>query len=171
MSSDKIKLQTAEICKLDLIEKWLLAAHVKRWWFKEWADSIFDGFNQSGVIPGKSSIVYIVTYREKEVGLVHSYPSSMGETSGQTNVESGLRYLIGEKEYLNQNLGSLAVKKAIRVVFENKATERIVSEPQADNWPAIISLQRAGFRNRGRIKRPGFNLVQLTFSRHLLSKN
>ena len=171
MSSDNIKLQIAEISKLDRIEKWLLAAHVKRWWFKEWADSIFDGFNQSGVIPGKSSMVYIVTFRKKEVGLVHIYPSIAGETSGQTNVESGLRYLIGEKEYLNQNLGSLAVKKAIRVVFENKEIERIVSEPQADNWPAIISLQRAGFRNRGRIKRPGFNLVQLTFSRHLLSKN
>ena len=68
MSSDKIKLQTAEICKLDLIEKWLLAAHVKRWWLKEWADSIFNGFNQSAVIPGKNGIVYIVTYGEKEVG-------------------------------------------------------------------------------------------------------
>ena len=86
-------------------------------------------------------------------------------------MDSGLRYFIGEKEYLNRNLGSLAVKKAITVVFENKLTERIVSEPQADNWPAIISLQRAGFRNRGRIKRTGFNLVQLTFSRHLLPKN
>ena len=171
MSSDKIKLQTAEICKLDLIEKWLLAAHVKRWWFKEWADSIFNGFNQSGVMPEKSNIVYIVTYRGKEVGLVHSYPSTTVKMSGPANLESGLRYLIGEKEYLNQNLGSLAVKKAIRVVFESNATERIVSEPQADNWPAIISLQRAGFRNRGRIKRPGFNLVQLTFSRHLLSKS
>ena len=171
MSSDKIKLQTAEICKLDLIEKWLLAAHVKRWWFKEWADSIFNEFNHSGVIPRKNSLVYIVTYGEKEVGLVHIYSSITGETGSQTNLESSLRYLIGEKEYLNQNLGSLAVKKAIRVVFENNATERIVSEPQADNWPAIISLQRAGFRNRGRIKRPGFNLVQLTFSRHLLSKN
>ena len=171
MSSDNIKLQIAEISKLDLIEKWLLAAHVRRWWFKEWTDSIFNGFNQPGVIPGKNNIVYIVTYREKEVGLVHSYPSTTGETSGPTNLHSGLRYLIGEKEYLNQNLGSLAVKKAMTVVFENKVTERIVSEPQADNWPAIISLQRAGFRNRGRIKRPGFNLVQLTFSRHLLSKN
>ena len=171
MSTNNIKLQIAEITKLYLIEKWLLAAHVKRWWFKEWADSIFDGFNQSGVIPGKSSMVYIVTFREKEVGLVHIYPSITGETSGQTNLDSGLRYLIGEREYLNQNLGSLAVKKAITVVFENKATERIVSEPQADNWSAIISLQRAGFRNRGRIKRPGFNLVQLTFSRHLLPKN
>ena len=102
MSSDKIKLQTAEICKLDLIEKWLFAAHVKRWWLKEWADSIFNGFNQSGVIHGKNGIVYIVTYGEKEVGLVHIYPSITGETSGQTNLESGLRYLIGEKEYLNQ---------------------------------------------------------------------
>ncbi|MDC0398816.1 acetyltransferase [Alphaproteobacteria bacterium] len=171
MSSDNIKLQTAEISKLDLIEKWLLAAHVRRWWFKEWADSILSGFNQPGVISEKSNIVYIVTYRGKEVGLVHSYPSPTEKTSGPTNLESGLRYLIGEKEYLNQNLGSLAVKKAITVVFKNKVTERIVSEPQADNWPAIISLQRAGFRNRGRIKRPGFNLVQLTFSRHLLSKN
>ena len=171
MSSDNIKLQIAEISKLHLIEKWLLTAHVKRWWPKEWADSIFNGFDQSRIITEKSSIVYIIKYGEKEVGLVHIYPSITGETSGQTNLEAGLRYLIGEKEYLNQNLGSLAVKKAIRVVFENKVTERIVSEPQADNWPAIISLQRAGFRNRGRIKRPGFNLVQLTFPRHLLSKN
>ena len=100
MSSDKIKLQTAEICKLDLIEKWLLAAHVKRWWFKDWADSIFNGFNQSGVMPGNSNIVYIVTFREKEVGLVHIYPSITVETSSQTNLESSLRYLIGEKKYL-----------------------------------------------------------------------
>ena len=171
MSSDNIKLQIAEISKLHLIEKWLLTAHVKRWWPKEWADSIFNGFDQSRIITEKSSIVYIIKYGEKEVGLVHSYSSITGETGDHTNLDSGLRYLIGEREYLNQNLGSLAVKKAITVVFENKATERIVSEPQADNWSAIISLQRAGFRNRGRIKRPGFNLVQLTFSRHLLPKN
>mgnify|MGYP001204398034 FL=1 len=171
MSSDNIKLQIAEISKLHLIEKWLLTAHVKRWWPKEWVDSIFNGFDQPGRIPRENSIVYIVTYRDKEVGLIHSYLSTIGETSDPTNMDSGLRYLIGEKEYLNRNLGSLAVKKAITVVFENKLTERIVSEPQADNWPAIISLQRAGFRNRGRIKRTGFNLVQLTFSRHLLPKN
>ena len=171
MSTNNIKLQIAEITKLYLIEKWLLAAHVKRWWPKEWADSIISGFDQSRIIPEKSSIVYIIKYGEKEVGLVHSYSSITGETGDHTNLDSGLRYLIGEREYLNQNLGSLAVKKAITVVFENKVTERIVSEPQADNWSAIISLQRAGFRNRGRIKRPGFNLVQLTFSRHLLPKN
>ena len=82
MSSDNIKLQIAEISKLDLIEKWLLAAHVKRWWFKEWADSIFKGLNQSGVIPGKSGIVYIVTYREKEVGLVHTVEVQLSTTTG-----------------------------------------------------------------------------------------
>ena len=171
MSSDNIKLQIAEISKLHLIEKWLLTAHVKRWWAKEWTDSIVSGFDQLGITFGKSSVVYIIKYKEKEVGLIQSYSSITGETGDHTNLDSGLRYLIGEREYLNQNLGSLAVKKAVTVVFENKATERIVSEPQADNWSAIISLQRAGFRNRGRIKRPGFNLVQLTFPRHLLPKN
>ena len=95
MSSDDIKLQIAEISKLHLIEKWLLTAHVKRWWPKEWADSIFNGFDQPGRIPRENSIVYIVTYRDKEVGLIHSYLSTIGETSDPTNMDSGLRYLIG----------------------------------------------------------------------------
>ena len=75
-----------------------------------------------------------------------------------------------EKKFLNKNLGSAAVYAMVESLFEEQKIERIIAEPQADNWSAIISLQRARFRRRGRINRPGFNLVQLTFVRNFLIK-
>jgi RimJ/RimL family protein N-acetyltransferase len=170
MLSENINLKAAQVNELNLVEKWLDVVHVKRWWNKEWASDIINTVYRFRDDGDYSSVVYIIASAGQNIGLVHVYSSLKVKPDCIDAKELYLRYLIGEKDYLNRNLGSSAIKSVIVEIFKNKENDRIISEPQADNWPAIISLQRAGFRNRGRVSRPGFNLVQLTFSRSLLSK-
>jgi RimJ/RimL family protein N-acetyltransferase len=170
MLSEKINLRVAQVNELNLVEKWLGVVHVKRWWNKEWASDIVNTIYRFRDDGDCNSLVYIIALADQNIGLIHVYSSLKVKPDYIDAKELSLRYLIGEKDYLNRNLGSSAIKSVIGEIFKNKEKDRIISEPQADNWPAIISLQRAGFRHRGRVKRPGFNQVQLTFPRSLLSK-
>ncbi|MBT6308171.1 MAG: GNAT family N-acetyltransferase [Rhodospirillaceae bacterium] len=170
MLTKNINLSVAQVNELNLVEKWLGVVHVKRWWNKEWASDIINTIYRFKAAGDYNNLVYIIASADQNIGLIHVYSSLKVKPDYIDTKELSLRYLIGEKDYLNRNLGSSAIKSVIGEIFKNKEKDRIISEPQADNWPAIISLQRAGFRNRGRVSRPGFNLVQLTFSRSLLSK-
>jgi hypothetical protein len=49
--------------------------------------------------------------------------------------------------------------------FEDQSVDRIVAAPGRDNWPANIALKRVGFRDHGRIDRPGINAMLLTLAR------
>ena len=73
-------------------------------------------------------------------------------------------------KYLKQKLGRVIIGKLVEGIFRATKIERIVCEPQADNWPAIISLKRAKFRDHGRVRRANLSLVRLSLPRNLVEK-
>ena len=169
MPNTRINLKPIEIDDLRLIKKWEMEPHIKRWWRKEWSVKTDPELKVGeGILSSKKSS--IIEVGRQKIGFIHVYSVPEIQSKSINSCDVGIRFFIGKKEFLNQNLGSAAVYRMVKSLFEEQAIERIIAEPQADNWSAIISLQRAKFRSRGRINRPGFNLLQLTFSRNFLSK-
>ena len=169
MSNKRINLKPIAIDDLRLVKKWEMEPHIKRWWRKEWSVKKNSELQvEEGICSGKKSS--IIEVEGQKIGFIHVYSVTGMQRNSINPCDVGIRFFIGKKEFLNQNLGSAAVYAMVESLFEEQEIERIIAEPQADNWSAIISLQRARFRSRGRINRPGFNLVQLTFARNFLIK-
>ena len=154
---------------IELVKAWLAKPHVGRWWTDSWSKEIFQdtvhGKNES-FIHGST----IICIDDVPIGLSQMYFSSSSPETRLSCGECGLRFFIGDTEYLQQKLGRVIISKLVEGIFRATKIERIVCEPQADNWPAIISLKRAKFRDHGRVRRANFSLVRLSLPRNLVEK-
>lgn len=154
---------------IERVKAWLAKPHVGRWWTDSWSKEIFQdtahGKNES-FIHGST----IICIDDVPIGLSQMYFSSSSPETRLSCGECGLRFFIGDTEYLKQKLGRVIISKLVEGIFRATKIERIVCEPQADNWPAIISLKRAKFRDHGRVRRANLSLVRLSLPRNLVEK-
>tara|TARA_B100000674_G_scaffold284204_1_gene235138 strand:+ start:286 stop:819 length:534 start_codon:yes stop_codon:yes gene_type:complete len=154
---------------IELVKAWVAKPHVRRWWIDSWSEEIFQdtAYEKNESFINGSMIIYI---NDVPVGLSQMYFSSASPETRLICGECGLRFFIGDIEYLKQKLGGVIIGKLVEGIFRATKIERIVCEPQADNWPAIISLKRAKFRDHGRVRRANFSLIRLSLPRNLVEK-
>ena len=154
---------------IELVKVWLAKPHVCRWWTDSWSKEIFQDTSyekNESFIHGST----IICVDDVPIGLSQIYFSSFSSETSLSCDECGLRFFIGDSEYLKQKLGRVIISKLVEGIFRATKIERIVCEPQADNWPAIISLKRAKFRDHGRVRRANRSLVRLSLPRNLVEK-
>ena len=137
-----------------------------RWWLDSWSDKAYQDISDiaKDLFVDSSMIIRI---RDIPIGLSQVYSSSSSFETTLGFDECGIRFFIGNPVYLKQKIGRAVIKELAKEIFRRTQFERIICEPQADNWPAIITLKRAGFRDHGRVQRPNCNLVRLSLVRSL----
>ena len=153
----------------ELVKAWVAKPHVRRWWIDSWSKEIFEDTaceKNEPFIHGSM----IICMDDVPIGLFQMYFSSPSPETSISCGECGLRFFIGDTEYLKQKLGGVIIGQLVEGIFCATKIERIVCEPQADNWPAIISLKRAKFRDHGRVRRANLSLVRLSLPRNLVEK-
>jgi aminoglycoside 6'-N-acetyltransferase len=170
MSDPAFSFRSITAMDLELLRAWLEVPHVRRWWRTGWTDPILQGFENGAAIPeGMDACIFEVDGRP--VGYIRGYwavrePSRFWQAiEGVTNATRGIDFLIGEADLVNRKLGRVMIRAFVVRQFENQSVDRIVAAPGRDNWPANIALKRVGFRDRGRIDRPGVNAMLLTLAR------
>ena len=157
----KILSKPIAIAERELFQKWVEQPHIRRWWLDEWSEKAYDDMkSDQDLSMGNGTFLQII--EEDCIGVCQIYSNFKGENQYLSFGDCGIRFFIGETKFLNKKLGKLLISSFVGHLFEITQVQRVVCEPQADNWPAIITLKRAGFRDQGRVKRPGRNLVQLT---------
>ena len=153
----------------ELVKAWLAKPHVCRWWTDSWSKEIFRDTSLAKNVPYIHGST-IICVNDVPIGLSQIYFSSSSPETSLSFGECGLRFFIGDTEYLKQKLGRVIISKLVEGIFCATKIVRIVCEPQADNWPAIISLKRAKFRDHGRVRRANLSLVRLSLPRNLVEK-
>ena len=155
---------------LALLRSWLEAPHVRRWWHAERTDAVIQ-FIEAGE-PGEDvGSACIVELDGRPVGYIRGYwatrhPSGLWDgIENVTDATRAIDFLIGEAGLVNRKLGRAMIRAFVAHLFEDQAVDRIVADPARDNWPANIALKRVGFRDRGRIDKPGVNVMLLTLAR------
>ena len=154
---------------IELVKAWVAKPHVCRWWTDSWSKEIFRDTSLAKNEPYIHGST-IICVNDVPIGLSQIYFSSSSPETSLSFGECGLRFFIGDTEYLKQKLGRVIIGKLVKGIFRATKIERIVCEPQADNWPAIISLKRAKFRDHGRVRRANLSLVRLSLPRNLVKK-
>jgi len=155
---------------LAMVRRWLAEPHVRRWWNDDWTTSLFGMVERGEPVPDCTD-PFIVEHDGRPIGYIRAYwalrdPSGFWEgIEGVTAGTRGIDFLIGEPDMVNRKLGRAMIHAFAAKLFADPDVDRIVADPQRDNWPCNIALKRAGFRDRGRIDRPGVNALLLTLAR------
>lgn len=161
--------QALAVEDLPTVRGWLAAPHVKRWWRDAWTDTPFASL-QAGEVPDPGLEMLRVDLDGRPVGYAQVY-DALGDgtfwhgAEGVTDATRGIDFLIGEAELVNRKIGRVMLRALAAHVFADPSVDRIVTDPHRDNWPCIIALKRAGFRERGRLTVPGVNAMHLTLAR------
>lgn len=161
-----ILFRRAEPSDEETVRRWLSASHVTRWTHR-----IFSTI--SGALDGGSSdaapTLYIVEFAGGEIGCAHVYSAygdpnwtAIPDVTAQTRA---VDFLIGETDFLNRQIGQAMLRSLAGKIFKESDADRIVACPHPDNWPAVIALKRAGFREKGRHPIPTMNAMYLTVAR------
>jgi aminoglycoside 6'-N-acetyltransferase len=152
---------------LGMLRSWLEAPHVRRWWHGERTDAVIAAVEDGNSVDtawiaenGNQSLGYIRGYWAKD----HANGLWRG-VENVTDTTRALDFLIGDPGQTNRKLGRAMIRGFVTRLFEDPGVDRVVADPARDNWPANIALKRVGFRDRGRIAKPGVNAMLLTLAR------
>ena len=168
-SSSDISLRAAGPADEDIIRRWLKAPHVTRWTHRVF--STISGALDSAPSDTETTL-FIVEHAGQAIGCAHVYGAAgdprwkaITDVTGRTRA---IDFLIGESDFLNRKNGQALLRGLARQIFRDPEIDRIVACPYPDNWPAVIALKRAGFREKGRHPDSAMNAMYLTVTPHTL---
>jgi aminoglycoside 6'-N-acetyltransferase len=133
-----------------LLQRWINAPHVARWWSGEETAETIETKYAPRLEPGSATRVYIIANSNRTVGMIQcyrhrDYPDWDVEIG--INNAAGIDYLIGEPECIGQGAGSAAIRSICKIAFElYKDISCIVSVPQKDNIASCLALEKASFQ-------------------------
>lgn len=151
---------------VDLLEAWLAAGHVKRWWKPHWSAPVVDAF-RAGDPPPAWIRPWRIDLDGRPIGYAHDY-DILQDGDVWTQVDGvgpgtrGIDLLIGEADAVNRKHGRAAISALTAKLFAEAGCDRVVADPHPDHWGAIIAFQKAGFRERGRHRFPSGQVMVLT---------
>ncbi|MBO6559359.1 MAG: GNAT family N-acetyltransferase [Nisaea sp.] len=153
------------------IRRWLVAPHVARRTYRLFSDIVE---TLEDVLRDPLAGLFIAELDDRPIGLVHVYKAQGDQRwAGVADVTERTRaidFLIGATDMVNKKLGRRMLNALAAQVFRDPGIDRIVVCPHADNWPAIIALKRAGFREKGRHPDAALNAMYLTVTPATLKK-
>ncbi|OLM01505.1 Aminoglycoside 6'-N-acetyltransferase [Pseudonocardia sp. Ae406_Ps2] len=140
---------------LPLLQRWLAAPHVHRWWFHETTDEALErdfGAGLRGEEPGEDLVAELGGV---PVGLVQracwaDHPDDVAQVRGLIDLPPGaleIDYLIGPVELTGRGLGPRIIAAAVTEGWERYPDATAVVVPvAAGNRTSWRALEKAGFR-------------------------
>lgn len=154
--------------------RWLIEPHVARWWKPDWSKGVIAAI-EAGDPPPDHIKPYIAVYDGRDAGYVQIYHAMSDgdywhEEPDVTEKTWAVDFALGEADLVNKKIGREMIHAFSAKVFSETDADRIVSDPQRDNWPCIIAMKRAGYRDKGAIKYVGVNSMHLTLARAMFKE-
>lgn len=154
-----VELTPFPAADLALLERWLTAPHVVRWWKPHWTEPVVAALRDGMAMPD-----WIRPWRidldGRPIGYAQDYdvtrePDVWGAEEGVGPGTRGIDLFIGEADAVNRKHGREAIRALATCLFAEPGIDRLVTDPHPDNWACIIAFKKAGFRERGRRQFPG----------------
>lgn len=139
---------------LPLIERWLRAEHVRRWWPHPVELELAE---MTGYLEGGGVAPFLAWADARPIGYLQIYHANPeGFWAGhELPVETfGLDLFIGETEALGRGWGPRLIRLVLRRLFAMPEIMRVHIDPDPENAAAIRAYEKAGFRAAGRIETP-----------------
>ncbi len=155
--------------QVDLLETWLAAPHVQRWWKPHWTAPVVAAFRNGEPLPDWLRALRI-DLDGRPIGYAHDYDAlSDGDVwrdvDGVGPGTRGLDLLIGEADVVNRKVGREVIRHLTARLFADAGCDRVVVDPHPDHWGAIIAFKKAGYREKGRRMFPSGLVMVLSAAR------
>ncbi|MDJ0950222.1 MAG: GNAT family N-acetyltransferase [Alphaproteobacteria bacterium] len=138
---------------LGLIERWLAAPHVRRWWGdpeREFA-LIRDGLGEPSWRP------YLVGLAGRPLAYLQCYDLQTDpnkDFAGQPPGTRGIDYFIGDSRMTGRGHGAALLAAFLRGAFRVPSVSRVIADPDPSNEASLGALRRAGFADHGEVATP-----------------
>ena len=156
----KIGFRRLRMSDLPLMQRWLTAEHVRRWWGDErrTPEAIAEKYRPR--IRGQTpTACFVIIYGDAAIGYnqtykIADYPDYARYVAVDEDA-AGLDLFIGEAVYLNRGLGAPVLRAFLRdVVFDAGDAVSCVVGPEPANVVAIRAYEKVGFRSLKTIQVP-----------------
>jgi len=148
---------------LDLIRRWLLEPHVKRWWDDgvktPYPEAVIDDYREA--IQGKDPTYhYLARIDGRRAGMLQHYriadSPEYAEALALGEDAIGVDLFIGEPELVGRGHGPVMLRQFLSdVAFPFHRIEACVIGPSVQNAAAIRAYEKAGFRPLREVSVPG----------------
>ena len=150
--------------QLPLLQAWLAAPHVARWWGE--APTLSEVVTEYlPAIEGRDPTWHhVVSLGERPIGMVQwylwsAYPDSEDGDIGAHGDEAGVDYLIGEADLIGQGIGPRMLGRYLdQIVFADPRVVGVRSTVHTDNVRSWRCLEKLGFSRSEPIPHPRGNL-------------
>jgi aminoglycoside 6'-N-acetyltransferase-1b/aminoglycoside 6'-N-acetyltransferase-2 len=146
-----IRLQAMTVQDLPLLQRWLNAPHIVRWWGGEHPtlDQVQREYAPHALAQAGVT-AYIACLGDEPFAYAQSYVA-MGAGGGWWDDERdpgvrGIDQSIAIPELLGLGLGTRLVRTLVDRLFSDPAVTKIQTDPAPDNHRAIRCYEKAGFR-------------------------
>ncbi len=149
---------------LALIERWLHAPHVARWWGppEKGLAHVAAHLDDPLVAP------FLAHAAGRPIGylqIYHANPEPFWAGHDLPRETFGLDLFIGEADTTGRGWGPRLIALALRRLFAMPEVARVHIDPAPDNAAAIRAYAKAGFREAGRIDTPDGPALYMTVER------
>jgi RimJ/RimL family protein N-acetyltransferase len=128
------------------VAAWLAKAEINRWLTGEWRNRVVNATLISGVVRNRKNRLFLVRYDGKPCGLIALADI---DTADKTAM---VWYVLGEQTLSGRGITSHAVKQLTHLCFDEMRLASVYAWIMEDNAASQRVLQKAGFREAGRIR-------------------
>jgi RimJ/RimL family protein N-acetyltransferase len=131
----------------DSVAGWLANADVNKWLTGDWRNREVNAGLVAFAVRNRRNRLFIVRHEAEAAGLVAL--SDIEAADGTAMVW----YALGKRELTGKGITTEAVRQLVRLAFSEMALSSVYAWVMDGNVPSRRVLERAGFREAGRIRR------------------
>jgi len=132
-----ISFRALKDADITLLFQWLQRPHVKEWW--DDGDDTIEKVKAQYFDSTETVYRHILLSKENDsIGYFQCYPLAEGVI--------GIDQFIGDERFINQGIGTKAVKMFAAFIFEKYNPNSIILDPDPNNSRAIRCYEKAGFK-------------------------
>jgi RimJ/RimL family protein N-acetyltransferase len=157
---DRVSFHSFTRADFPLLEQWLRAPHVARWWRQPFDLGALEtkyGPCIDGVEP---THLFLIEFDNVPIGFIQWYRwadySEHAEHIGASRQSAGLDLLIGKPDMIGLGIGPAAIwKMDTELIFVDPTIDAVVSDPEEGNVQSLRAFAKAGFQIRRKLRLPG----------------
>ena len=130
----------------ELVGTWLSDPATHRWLTSEWRDRAVTSVVVAMAVRNKRNRFFLIRHNEQRCGLVALADVDTGDRTAM------IWYLLGDKTFSGQGVITQAVEHLTQLAFGEMGLRSLYAWVMADNVASRRVLEKAGFREAGRIR-------------------
>ena len=148
MPGDTVSLRLMTRYDYPLLDRWLAAPHVQRWWGA--VPASIEAKYGPRIDRQHPTSMFVILHNGRSVGVLQSYwMTHEPEHAARVGVINGVGVdlFIGEVALIGQGIGTRTLQYFIAEAADHSypGWERIVADPDVENIGSVTAFQKAGF--------------------------